>query len=109
MHKVTQDSIFNEHEKFETFLECPYLIIKLWRAKSIQNKPVIGKFTKKKKKKKVQGTLYFELARDQGIPSRLRESETERSSWISGKLNEKQEKNGFEIKTKVFITVKCVT
>ena len=101
MHKVTQDSIFNEHEKFETFLECP------WRAKSIQNKPGIGTFTKKKKK--VQGTLYFELARDQGISSRLRESETERSSWISGKLNEKQEKNGFEIKTKVFITVKCVT
>ena len=51
MHKVTQDSIFNEHEKFETFLECPYLIIKLWRAKSIQNKPGIGTFTKKKKKK----------------------------------------------------------
>ena len=52
MHKVTQDSIFNEHEKFETSLECPYLIIKLWRAKSIQNKPGIGTFTKKKKKKK---------------------------------------------------------
>lgn len=86
MHKVTQDSIFNEHEKFETFLECPYLIIKLWRAKSIQNKPGIDTFTKKKKK--VQGTLYFELARDQGISSRLREPETERSSWISGKLND---------------------
>ena len=57
MHKVTQDSIFNEHEKFETFLECPYLIIKLWRAKSIQNKPGIGTFTKKKKKK-VQGTVF---------------------------------------------------
>ena len=59
MHKVTQDSIFNEHEKFETSLECPYLIIKLWRAKSIQNKPGIGTFTKKKKKKKSTGDSVF--------------------------------------------------